>query len=391
MRTVLMTLLLVTIFLVLGCQGPQGPDGVGMESVDHTPPEVYITYPQPGAELITDEVLFQIEATDTLSDVEYVTLYVNGSNLLAGDSLISFAPPYQIQYNFATAGVPYGWFNASAKAVDLVGNEQLTPLVMFRRKQLVGLDTLSYYASNAEYSGGFLLPFGSVDDSTGYELFANYNGVRFTAPYHCSLVGLEIFFSSPGNFQQPEMQGITGPTDFLVSLYEPDIQGLPGEGIDSMVVSQSEVRLETWTYVDLTLMREDSAYTVEETEEFILLVRSMDEWSPSQSRGLVMTTKVILNGEYDVDEFTHRSLDSETGSDGRGWGTLLGHFPYYDDFNADVDKQDWMMRAIIDYGDGEVSYLYPSGKREPLSDLRRAEIETIRHRKMMRPAGRQAN
>ncbi len=380
----MVSLILLVIFL-FGCQGEQGPAGVSGEYVDHVSPEIEISSPTPDSILVTDEITFNLDVTDSLGEIEYITMYVNGSNRIGDDSLVSYFPPYQIFVDFVALDMPYGMFNVTAKAVDTSGNSQTTPLMFYTRKNLVGLDTLSYFNFASIYAAGFQLPYCEIDSASGDTMLAaNYTGVRFQVPYRCELVAVELFFSDPGSF--PDMSGstITGPSNFQVSMFHPDDQGLPGVGIDSMVYAASNVMIEDWTYADLSSFDDGNPYQADELEEVILLVRSTEVWQEDMTRALIFTTKVDSNYTGAIDEYTHRSLDNETGIEGRGWGTMLNHAPEYFEIVGEVDKQDWMIRLIIDYGDGEEVALYPDGLQEVVKRGQNRAVSNTMKKKLMR-------
>lgn len=138
-------------WLLIGCQGEPGPDGVGFEGQDFISPSVIVTSPSYGTKVYGDTLHFEAAAVDTMGEVngeiDRVEFFVNGSSLMdTANQTVAEAssPPFAVDWVFQRAGTPTGVLLLQARAYDDQGNLGISPGVLILRKPASGLDTLAY-------------------------------------------------------------------------------------------------------------------------------------------------------------------------------------------------------------------------------------------------------
>ncbi len=361
---------LLATLVFFGCEGARGPDGESAQGVDHIPPEVTLVSPLPDSTLYVDQITFEAQAYDEGGEVDYVAFYVNGTHRIGDDSAVVFFPPYRYDYDFSITGAPLGLTSLTIMAFDTSGNSAQTPTILYQRRRLEGLDTLSTFHLTGQL-GAWPVPeafLGETDLDT-VEYF-NYAATRFTTIWDCQLVGFEFYIQSEESYPNDATNYIH-PSGFWTVFSYPESQGgHPGTGVDSVLTDSLDVVFEPqWTYVDLSLMNGDtSAYSLEAGEEFFLGVKSTSIWWHNLVSGLYLAYRIDLRSGINTDPATDPSwwyLDASESDDFDpiGWSTLREYMIFYEDNN---EKQDWLMRAIVDYGDGGLSAISPDGSVENL-------------------------
>ncbi|HEB84590.1 MAG TPA: hypothetical protein ENI92_06265 [Bacteroidetes bacterium] len=348
------------LFLFVGCEGPQGPDGREFGFIDTRPPEIALLSPRGGVEFFSDTLHFSAEAEDPDGEIESVTFYVNGNDRVDGDSAVLHAPPWEYDWDLARSGTAYGTLTVTAAAADTAGHRTLTPMILVQYSARMGLDTLAY----DEHGGvvdGLPLP-DRITDLLGNPIIeGHYLNVRFTAPADCELRAVQFRFGDP-NLYRPREGGNTLPPlftrkcPFWALIWWSSPEGYPGEAIDSALADTMSILYGDWTTVALDHLAGDTAgYTFSAGEEFNLgfepQVSPLDTVSGlillfTDERGAWSDTMIDRSFDYQVDyqlpEFT-------------GWGSLREHL-----VGRVTSLISLHIRAVVDYGDGEPSLLTPS-------------------------------
>ncbi len=328
--TILLTGLIVILLIVAGCEGPEGPEGIGLDQ-DLIPPEITLITPAPGDTIKTPTVWFEAIATDNDS-VKSVEFFLDGSSDLGQDSsaIVKVPEADSITFRFPWIMDPDTWAVGQhvlcAEAVDLNENYKMTPPMPVYYLPLYGERVLAYHL-DGEYSEplAVALPDGYGD---------RYYNVRFSPHRECELKEVQF------RFEQYDEVGI----DIFVYTWESDDR-LPGTCIDSFLVQQDNLNYTGWTVLDMS----DRGLPLFSDDFHV-------GWSPDPSqydqyladeRGLSIYAAVCDTALY-RDPLDNHSSEYEASD--RGWGTLQDHW---------LRKLDLYIQAVVDYGDGEETLLIP--------------------------------
>ncbi len=328
--------LLLTVVIIAGCEGPEGPPGVGIEDVDLIRPEVELLHPQANDTITAAYMTCEATASDNDS-IFYVEFYINGSSYLGGDSFaVAFESPYSVTWNFYGSETESGLLNFVARAVDLSGNYTDTPVIPLWYQPQFGVVELAY-----DNTSGLPAALPLPDDSGD-----RYFNVRFSPRAQCTLTALRF------QFLDPQANGFADGVDFNIFIWNSEDR-LPSTVVDSFFVADTSITsYDTWIEFDLTDI-DNLEFDSDFHAGWSPVAALYEEYFDSFRAGLL---KVTNSEDFPLkDGSMHRSIEFEGGGSGRGWGTVQDHWNIRLDFH---------IRAVVDYGDGEVSLLVPNNNSQ---------------------------
>lgn len=282
-------LLLVALFVMVGCDGNPGAPGKDAPDFDHRPPEIRLLNPTVTTELIGDTVTFYADAWDTLGAIESVEFRVNGSSHYNNDSAFVFEPPYRWLWNFALSGTPYGYISIQALATDTAGLRQETPLFFLNRELYTGADTLRYFNPSGEDPNPWRIPdsllvFDEDGVVTGEWAVMDRMGTRFTSRASGELREVQMLLRSDSQVETP--------SSFWIILYRVETAPQIGTPLDSIQVLFGEEFLDQWISVDLSSLDSGDPYRFEGGHQFVLALR-LDQADDPDTYGLLLASSYL--------------------------------------------------------------------------------------------------
>lgn len=177
--------LIFTSFVIIGCEGEIGKDGVNRIPDDVQSPTIEIILPE-GSRTVYDKVAFEALAYDDIG-VEKVELLIDGQEPASGELTIN-SPPWQTILDISNLedGVHY----LQARAVDGSGHEGLSTMVLLRKMDVSEKPTFhrlkSFLEIDENEQMGWALP-----DREG--IFSSY-GTRFIPDGPCIINQFAVKF-----------------------------------------------------------------------------------------------------------------------------------------------------------------------------------------------------
>ncbi len=321
---ILLSGLVLVLLAGLGCEGPQGPQGEGVDQ-DFEPPVITLLAPQPGDTIVSTSTMLQAEAVDNDS-VHYVEFFVDGSSIRGqSDSAIVLEEPYEFDWLLPPDVFPEGTHIITAKAVDYNKNTSWAPSMPVYHLPLYGEKVLMYddLLKPDDVTLGILsLP---SDDGKRY-----YN-VRFTARTEAVLTEIRLEFADPA------FVGYAGGVDIDVFVWDSNDRQ-PGLLLDSLRIPVDSLapHYESWFIADV------SARNIIVEGDFHA------GWSPVFERYddyLAADSALSMYVEQtEVELYDDPSLNrSLYWAPGMAWGTEQERSPF---------RRDYHIRAKVDYGSG---------------------------------------
>jgi len=320
-RFSLLTVLLIVVFCLYGCEGPQGPAGEGAGDVDFMDPIVTLTLPTETDTVYTETFFVSATATDNDS-ISYVEFLLDGDSDLGGDSLArDYEAPYYLEWTLAGSGHGFGVYPLVAKAVDHTGNVGFsTPRIIFYFP-LPPQQTIAYHGLGEE-------TYRTLPDIYSDKFW----NVRFTPLDTCQVVEVHFLFRDwEGAIQSDDGGVLTGPCDMDVYLWD-SAENLPVEpAVVSRFVASENIEFDgDWTIVDFS----DISSTLEFAGDFHAgFSPPEDEYTQLMNDNMGLPIVINLNPIALDDETEHRSSEKE--SNGL-WGTMQAHYDGTPDFNIRV-------------------------------------------------------
>ncbi len=363
------------ILVSSGCQGEDGENGKALEYIpDVSAPIVSITSPEPGHLFYFDTDTVKIEAYDIDGLIDYVTLFVNGNNLIDDEPIELRYPPYSHVIDFEEMGISDGLVTLSATAYDTAGNSSNTPLHLHRKRPLSGLDSLySFFPSDS--ISAFELPYGnyeSLDIGSPLLGIIERYATKFVTPNSSRLIGMLVHFmdpaiacSDPNDVES--CSNIVNRSSFWTSFHHLTNLDVPGEGLDSVQTFGNMIIYNDWSYVPLQSMNNDASFSFDGGDAFALSIRCDSIFTDSLISGLVLTFGMEAIDTLSYNPTTQRSYqwDTQVGPyPYSGWGTLWerdSNFHWYS------RAPEFRMISVIEYIDGSIEGISPHGKRVPIS------------------------
>jgi len=118
--TDLIFILIISLIITTGCQGPVGPSGKDATGVDVVPPTIVMLEPWPLSN-VWDDLEIVVSAVDNVA-IKLVSFNIDGSTVYALEE-----PPYTHELDLT--GYEVGWHFISARAFDSGGNITDTPVI----------------------------------------------------------------------------------------------------------------------------------------------------------------------------------------------------------------------------------------------------------------------
>ncbi|MDP8206847.1 MAG: Ig-like domain-containing protein [Candidatus Electryonea clarkiae] len=336
------TIAISFVLMIFGCEGPDGPPGEGLTSVDLIPPEIQLIQPSPNDTITAAIDTFEVEASDNDS-LAFVEFFIDGSSEGGSDSgaAVITVPPYSFTWSFTNNSFGAGFHILTARAVDMSENVTWIPPIPIWLMPRFGLVEL-YYDDTGDILNKLLLPDSSRN--TG----ERYWNVRFSPQMECTLVAL--YFA----FNHPIESGLTAGIDMDFFVWRESSGFLPSGIPDSVRVSAANiVYYPQWTEIDSSVFG----------TPIILNGDFHAGWSPAfenyntyllDNYGAAM---IYTESETELKESEkHRSSEFELG---RGWGTVQEHWGI---------KYDFHIRAVVDYGDGVAVTIMPNGDKQEVGN-----------------------
>lgn len=127
---VLVALALVTLFVLSGCRGDQGPAGQDGSAFDTSPPTITLNSPEFGDTLV-DTLVAQAYAIDNV-EIDEVTFFLDGTSKVNDSTWSTLASsPYEWTFALGAMGIGPGAHTIMARAYDVERNWAETPTVIF--------------------------------------------------------------------------------------------------------------------------------------------------------------------------------------------------------------------------------------------------------------------
>ncbi len=343
-RAILFTTLLV---IIAGCEGPQGPMGRSVGSLDLQDPFVVLLSPLPGDTIPTDTFSISVEATDN-DEIAYVKFFIDGrfdlgENGVAVDSHASLST-YSTTWDLHAGGISEGLHYLVARAVDRSRNFTDTPSIPLYYITPTGSFEIGYDKPGNE--GVLGLP-----DHQGSVYFGDrYFNVRFTPLRACTLKEVRFEFANPQSVNPP----YAGGADIYVFAWTSD-NFLPDEFIDSVYVPEPVIQYDQWTSIDVSAWN----LSFEAGEDFHAGFSPPDSLYNiyiDENKNAPLMVSVDTNLPEDRSH-EHRSCEYEAEGEARGWGTMQDHWQA---------KFDFHIRVLVDFGGGETTLINPGGEIIPI-------------------------
>ncbi len=336
--TFCMGALLLILLLVVACEGPQGPQGLGADDLDFEPPEVTLITPQPYETVSGDTFTVEAKAQDNRS-IRRVEFYVDGRLALGGDSIAVDSFPrsgnrYSALWTLTGAGIPHGYHTLVVRALDDALNQAETPPMPFLTVEALPFDTLYYDDVPGAVFATMTLPDRYGD---------RYVNVRFTPLQPCRLE--QVMFQ----FWEFSDDTLVDGIDIRVFAWTSQ-NHLPDELVDSVDVPQTSILTNEWMAVDVRNrdIRFDSTFHAGFSPPTELYSQYL-----AADRGVQIGISWDQLPGGNPSEFR----SSEYEHNGRGWGTMYQQWEY---------KYHLRIRAVVAYGDGGTAMLFPGGGSIPL-------------------------
>ncbi len=339
-RTIFYSLvfLLAPVLLLVGCEGPQGPRGVGADDIDLEPPSITLIRPTANETVVGDTFTVEARATDNHS-IRRVEFYVDGTMNLGGDSIAvdsfgSSSYRYSVKFSLPGAGLSHGNHYLVARAVDFGLNYTDTPVIPFASEVFQYQQELKQDYDNGLADGIMFLP-----DSYGDK----YYNVRFDPVLPCQLLEVKMAFMDPTTVSATENGGCD--IDLFVWNTTSPFTGkyVPGDSVLQKTISFGDIILEGWSTFDLR----DEAVHLDSTFHV--------GWSPpddqyqairAAGRGMVIMTSA--DSVSTTNPYLNRSGEWEPE---RGWGTMAEHYGQW---------RVLRIRAVVLYDGGSTATLEPA-------------------------------
>ena len=203
---VLFTTLILSGFIILGCQGPVGPSGKDAEGVDVVPPTIVMLEPWPLSK-VWDEIEIITSAVDNVA-IKLVSFNIDGSTVFALEE-----PPYRTTIDLA--GYESGWHYVSARAFDSGGNITDTPVVPINVGFSAGLKDTMFVS----YHNNVLGSVWSIPDTARSTAF----WTKFSVAKKCYLmrasIRLAAFISDTAKVAVEVWEGREFPVSIDTTIY----------------------------------------------------------------------------------------------------------------------------------------------------------------------------
>ncbi|MBZ0265703.1 hypothetical protein K8I28_13650 [bacterium] len=369
-------LLLFVLFLVPGCDGPPGPPGQGLADQDLIAPSIRILSPKPGIKHYDSTLTLQIEVIDTLVDVDFVEYFINGSKFTddtQSDSAIVYDSPYLFDWNLNQSNVSSGLISISALATDENGNSGESPTILINYKIPVGLDTLQHTAFGKRI--GWPLPWrrqlldditypnpispDSADITETIALNVSYTAVatEFIAPHNLTLRGASIYLDYPTDYPGQRYPDFDQPPLFTqISVYSMSDSGTIGEETTYTTLENGRngFAYKYGSWVDIPF---DTELEYQEGESFAIGIKFLGELGDELTEGFYIP-RVNYPNPHDslrIDTtITSHSFALQGSPDSLAWNRGIMNYRRISQTNqVYLEKMEWFIRALVDYGDAE--------------------------------------
>jgi Bacterial Ig domain len=341
-----LSFLIVTLlaFFWWGCEGPQGPTGMGVEELDVESPNVSLIdgffVPMKSTTVFADTFTVRAEADDD-NGVEYVEFFFDGTSEMGEQTAIDSTSPYLWIWNMDSTGLDFGTYPLMARAYDAAGNSGDTPTVLIYYRSPPELDTLSEYGTSNQRTT-LTMP-DNFDDQ--------FWNVRVSPAKSCRLLQIHFEFKDP---QSETMTGtssqLVGGADFEVYAWNSDeTTRFPvTPALNSKLVLEEEILnsdpdIELWTIVDV------SDWNVEFSDKFHVGF-SIPDYENMKTQLRAIPIWLNINTNHD-DPNDHSSIEYA----GNTWGTIQANWG---------SRWDFRIRAEVVYEDGSHALLHPDGTSE---------------------------
>lgn len=347
---VLPLLLIIILFGVVGCEGPQGPPGEGVSEFDARPPSISWVTPTRSDTIFTPTFDVRVAASDN-HEVTYVEFYLDGISETEDTAAVDSSSPYTYTWDLTRLDRSYGVYPIIARAWDPSRNFADTPPLLVYYSPPPSDQLLSYFGSGE-------LDAMHLPDRYGDKYF----NVRFTPIDSCTVEEVHFYFGTPSDWigYGDNNQSFVGGYDFNLFLWRSNASGLPDvTSGDSLVVAETSIQYDDWTIVDVSGM-DSTAYNGDFHAGFS---PPSDQYATlfNAHRALPLYIQVDPLSLSDPDE--HRSVEFEEGSSARGWGTVQSHW--------DNEKRDFLIRVKVSYINGTTAMLTPSLQVGELDEVAR--------------------
>ncbi len=185
------TISLLSIGLLLGCQGDAGKPGISLLGNDLQPPIVSITHPlinQP----ISDSTIVELHITE-YDSIDRVEFLVDGE-LTELNFIYSIGQHWQFLWDLGT--MDDALHTLQALAYDRMNRVGFSPTITFKTPMTESTFTHLYYSDEGNNSLSWEMPNRQDDRYTGY-------GVRFTPGKSCKIEWVNVF-TEEGYFKDLE-------------------------------------------------------------------------------------------------------------------------------------------------------------------------------------------
>ncbi|MBD3167101.1 hypothetical protein GF324_10910 [bacterium] len=345
--------LLIAVAVFAGCEGPQGPQGEGINELDMTSPEVIVTRPGYGETVYSDTFHFGAVASDndTVSGIEFL---VDGTEI-TGSFLAQQAGQVKYGVNWRRNQTPIeiGAHVLQARARDASGNEGYSPPLLFYREPIPAQDTIAYFAD--PFQQGFEFDVMRIPDVYG----DRYWNVRFSPLDSCQVLQVVFNFSDPS--QEP---GVDGPCDIRIHFWESTDELLPGTAVDSFDVGGDTLNFDTSVFFDV-----EDLDLIFEGDFHVGFSPFAENYAQYLEDNLGMAIGVTIDPERLADGDTHRSIEYDGIEDPEGEQTEAGWRTMYNNYGE--EKRDLHILVLVRYHDGSTAWVPDpgAGRRGSLESL----------------------
>jgi hypothetical protein len=337
--TLLLTILL-TILFVLGCEGPQGPQGLSSDDLgDVIPPySVKIIKPLRSTKVTFDRPLLeiQVDAHDEEGTILYVEFILDNSSVMGNVTAHDSIHPFIFNWDMSVSHQKeFGIYPLIGRAYDLNMNFSDSAPININYADTPTDEYLSYHEEGVDTS--FALPNDYGD---------RYYNVRFSPRYPCTLAKIEFDFIDP-----TLIDSLAGGCDIRIFIWHSQGDTIPAPNpIDSLFIDFDDLEFDAWTAIDSTMF--DVPEFTEDFHAGFSVATSADyETLLGQSRAMAIAA--TRDTTYTDDPIKHRSSEYYPHDD-TPWNTLWDHTNI---------KYDFHIRAYVVYDNGEEAVL--SGQFDP--------------------------